>query len=47
MKDIPRNEHQRPDFYRQAWINLNGQWDFEIGTSELTPKNWTVNIGVF
>jgi hypothetical protein len=28
--DIPRPEHPRPDFCRQAWLNLNGQWQFEI-----------------
>lgn len=33
MKEIPRNEHPRPDFLRNDWINLNGEWDFEIDTS--------------
>jgi beta-galactosidase/beta-glucuronidase len=27
---IPRPEHPRPDFERAAWLNLNGQWQFEI-----------------
>lgn len=27
---IPRPEHPRPDFRRQAWLNLNGVWEFEI-----------------
>lgn len=27
---IPRNEHPNPGFYREAYINLNGQWDFEF-----------------
>ena len=27
---IPRPEHPRPDFEREQWINLNGQWEFEI-----------------
>lgn len=30
MNNIPRNEHPRPDRKRNDWINLNGQWDFEI-----------------
>lgn len=25
---IPRIEHPRPQFQRERWINLNGQWDF-------------------
>lgn len=27
---MPRPEHPRPDFVRDAWINLNGAWEFEI-----------------
>lgn len=27
---IPRPEHPRPDFERGAWMNLNGEWEFEI-----------------
>ncbi len=27
---IPRPEHPRPDFERQAWMCLNGEWEFEI-----------------
>ena len=30
MSSIPRCEHPRPDRKREAWINLNGEWDFEI-----------------
>jgi hypothetical protein len=26
--EIPRAEHPRPDFMREAWINLNGTWEF-------------------
>ncbi len=25
---IPRPEHPRPDFQRDCWLNLNGEWDF-------------------
>ena len=28
--DIPRPEHPRPDFQRRNWLNLNGEWQFEI-----------------
>ncbi|MEK4878201.1 MULTISPECIES: glycoside hydrolase family 2 protein [Paenibacillus] len=27
---LPRPEYPRPDFVRPEWINLNGQWQFEI-----------------
>ena len=27
---IPRSEYPRPQFVRQNWKNLNGQWQFEI-----------------
>lgn len=26
----PRSEHPRPQFVRDSWINLNGQWEFEF-----------------
>ena len=25
---IPRPEHPKPQFHRDAWLNLNGQWNF-------------------
>ena len=27
---IPLPEHPRPDFERDQWVNLNGQWEFEF-----------------
>ena len=27
---IPRNEHPNPGFYRENYINLNGEWDFDF-----------------
>src|SRR5690242_13995195 len=27
---MPRPEYPRPQFVRTDWINLNGEWDFEI-----------------
>ena len=27
---IPRSEHPNPQFERKDWINLNGEWEFEI-----------------
>lgn len=28
--NIPRNEYPRPQMVRDAWINLNGKWQFEF-----------------
>ena len=25
---IPRSEHPKPQFKRESWLNLNGEWDF-------------------
>ncbi|MBR4613004.1 MAG: beta-glucuronidase, partial [Kiritimatiellae bacterium] len=35
MNAIPRPEHPRPQFKRDTWINLNGEWsfDFDFGGS--------------
>ena len=30
MNSIPRSEHPKPQFRRDSWMNLNGQWAFEI-----------------
>ena len=30
---IPRPEHPRPDAYRESWLSLNGEWQFEIDTN--------------
>ena len=27
---LPRSEYPRPQFQRQDWLCLNGQWEFEI-----------------
>lgn len=37
---IPRNEHPNPQFERAAWINLNGEWEFETdsGVSGIERK---------
>lgn len=31
--NIPRPEHPNPQFQRENWLNLNGEWDFEIDQS--------------
>ena len=30
MSDIPRSEYPRPQFMRDDWLCLNGEWQFEI-----------------
>ena len=30
MSDIPRSEYPRPQFVRDEWLCLNGEWGFEI-----------------
>lgn len=33
-KDIPRKEHPRPDFMRDTFENLNGQWQFAFDDAD-------------
>ena len=30
MSEIPRSEYPRPQFVREDWLCLNGEWQFEI-----------------
>lgn len=32
--NIPRNEYPRPQLMRNEWLNLNGEWEFEIDNSK-------------
>jgi hypothetical protein len=37
----PRPEHPRPDFQREAWLNLNGEWQFAVDdTAEGERQGW-------
>ena len=31
---IPRNEYPRPQLVRKDWLNLIGEWDFEIDNAK-------------
>ena len=31
MKQLPRSEYPRPNFKRDLWLCLNGEWEFSIG----------------
>lgn len=53
MVKIPRHEHPDPQFERAAWLNLNGEWDFEFdfGNSKkesgiIDRKDWETKIVV-
>ena len=43
---IPRSEYPRPQFRRQNWCNLNGQWQFEIDNSCSGEERGLQNEGV-
>ena len=36
-------EHPWPDFMREAWDNLNGQWDFALDPDETGEKDGWFN----
>lgn len=39
---LPRPEHPRPDFQRGSWVNLNGEWQFEVDSkAEGEQRGWT------
>lgn len=41
--EIPRPEQPRPDFERSDWINLNGEWQFEIDAGKSGfEKGWSI-----
>jgi hypothetical protein len=35
---IPRPEHPRPDFQRDEWVNLNGEWEFRFDPADQGVK---------
>ena len=39
MTNIPRNEYPRPQLVREDWINLNGEWQFEIDNGRTGLSN--------
>lgn len=45
---IPRPEHPKPQFKRDAWMNLNGQWDFAMDPNVVGIKeNWQNDLSKF
>jgi len=44
-----KSEYPRPDFRRERWLNLNGEWDFKLlpdGAGEDAPVNFDRKITV-
>ncbi|MCC5843438.1 MAG: beta-glucuronidase [Verrucomicrobia bacterium] len=45
---VPRSEHPRPQFRRDAWLNLNGRWNFAFdfgGSGE--ERGWPEDLSGF
>lgn len=41
MNNQPRAEYPRPQFVRDSWVNLNGEWQFEFDDAcEGTKQKW-------
>ena len=40
----PWMEYPRPDMVRNAWMNLNGMWDYAITQKGTKPENWDGSI---
>ncbi len=36
--NLPRNEYPRPQFVRNEWLNLNGEWEFSFDTDSFDKK---------
>ncbi len=45
--DVPRKEYPRPQFERQAWINLNGEWDYTFDPANVGMEKGYQKATVF
>jgi len=44
VTNIPKSEYPKPDFVREQWLNLNGEWKFEFDDQDLGFKEeWYKN----
>ena len=41
---MPRSEYPRPQFRRENWLCLNGEWDFSIGAAKLYSREYAHRI---
>ena len=40
-QEMPRSEYPQPQFQREAWLNLNGPWEFEFDDQNAgLEENW-------
>ena len=46
MTAIPRPEHPRPDWRRETWSNLNGEWEFNFSADDVCPAQLSRRIVV-
>ena len=44
---IPRPEHPKPQFVREAWMNLNGTWNFEFDFGKSGEERGIMILPVF
>jgi len=48
MSTLPRAEYPRPQFYREDWLNLNGEWDFAFDDEDRgLAEKWHLGDGGF
>jgi len=40
----PWLQYPRPDMVRNAWINLNGLWDYSVTQKGKKPEKWSGSI---
>jgi beta-galactosidase/beta-glucuronidase len=41
MQEIPRPEYPQPQFQRELWMNLNGEWQFEFDDPDVgLEQHW-------
>ena len=45
LYDTPWEKYPRPQLKRESYVNLNGEWLFQVGTKDF-PKNYTKRIRV-
>lgn len=45
-KTIPWNVYPRPQMKRESFLNLNGEWDFEVSNYDYIPKKFSMRIMV-
>lgn len=48
LSRMPRDEYPRPQFVRDNWINLNGEWELEFDDEDIGEgKSWYADVHPF